>query len=218
MRARLTQRSTPKALHRASRPRISSTFIGTERHIAFGLPSNGCNVRLSPYFLRAMGKIKDSILVLGVGNTLLSDEGVGVRAIEALDERTETRALKLSLIDGGTIGLSLLVEMEDAGAMIVIDAGRIGAAPGTVRTFLGANMDDFLRNRGRNPHDISLDDLMDGLRLRDAIPERRALVVVEPESLAVGDILTPAVAAAVPAVVDSVIAIAADWRRSGPVS
>lgn len=184
----------------------------------FGPPSNGCNVRLSPYFLRAVGKIKDSILVLGVGNTLLSDEGVGVKAIEALDERTETVALGLSLIDGGTIGLSLLVEMEDAEALIVIDAGRIGAAPGTVRTFLGTDMDDFLRNRGRNPHDISLDDLMDGLRLRDALPQRRALVVVEPESLAVGDILTPAVAAAVPAVTDSVIAIAADWRRSGPVS
>jgi len=156
--------------------------------------------------------------VLGVGNTLLSDEGVGVRTVEALDERAETRALELSLIDGGTIGLSLLVEMEDAGALIVIDAGRIGAAPGAVKTFLGVEMDDFLRRRGRNPHDISLDDLMDGLRLRDAVPDRRALVVVEPESLAVGDVLTPAVAAALPAAVDAVLAVAADWRRSGPIS
>jgi len=161
-----------------------------------------------------MGKSKDTILVLGVGNTLLSDEGAGVRAVEALDGRPELGVLGLSLIDGGTIGLSLLVEMEDAGALIVVDAGRIGAAPGTVKTFLGAEMDEFLRHRGRNPHDISLDDLMDGLRLRDAVPDRRALVVVEPESITVGDILTPAVAAAVPAVVDAVLAIAADWRRS----
>lgn len=156
--------------------------------------------------------ILDTILVLGVGNTLLSDEAVGVRVTEALANHPERAALGLRLMDGGTMGLTLLVDMEDADALIVVDAASLGAAPGTVQVFTGADMDHFLRHRGRSPHDIGLDDLMDGLRLRHAVPERRALIGIQPAVLTVGEHLTPAVAAAVPLAAQAVVELARGWR------
>lgn len=151
------------------------------------------------------------ILVLGLGNTLLSDEAVGVRVVEAVRARPE--AAGLTCLDGGTMGLSLLIEMEDADALIIVDAARLEALPGTMRLFEGAEMDAFMRTRGINPHDIGLEDLMDALRLREALPAHRALVGIEPATLAVGDGLSPDVARAVPDAVAAVLGLIESWRK-----
>ena len=153
------------------------------------------------------------ILVLGLGNTLLTDEQVGVRVAEAVGRDPRAEALGIRTLDGGTMGLSLLVDMEEAGAMVVIDAAQLGAAPGSIKAFEGAEMDHFLRTRGRNPHDIGLDDMLDGLRLRDAVPTQRALVGIQPVHLGVGEAMTPAVAESVPAAVEMVFDLAARWGR-----
>ncbi len=152
-----------------------------------------------------------TILVLGLGNILLTDEQVGVRVAEAVGRHEHAATLGIRALDGGTMGLTLLVDMEDADAMIVIDAANLGGAPGDVAVFEGAEMDHFLRTRGRNPHDIGLDDMLDGLRLRGAVPERRALVGVQPEDMQVGEAMTPAVAAAVDEAVAAVMGLARRW-------
>ena len=161
--------------------------------------------------LRAMNTSKETILVLGLGNILLSDEAVGVRVVDALVDNPEAESLGLKLMDGGTMGMSLLVEMEDADALIIIDAAFLKESPGFLKVFEGQGMDDFLRHRGRSPHDIGLDDLMDGLRLREAVPERRALIAIQPEILTVGENLTKAVEAAVPEAAKTVIDLACRW-------
>lgn len=157
-----------------------------------------------------------TILVLGLGNTLLSDEAMGVRVVEALTALEGTgedpRARGLTCLDGGTMGLSLLIDMEDADALILVDAAQLGAEPGSLRVFEGREMDGFLKTRGINPHDIGLEDLMDALRLREAVPGHRALVAVQPQSLSVGDALTPKVAGALPGAVEAVLALADSWR------
>ncbi len=153
-----------------------------------------------------------TILVLGLGNTLLTDEAVGVRVAEYLTDRPECQTLGLNPMDGGTMGLTLLVAMEDADALIIIDAAFLGKEPGTVEVFEGEAMDEFLRNRGRSPHDIGLDDLMDGLRLRGAVPDHRALVGIQPDILTVGENLTEHVAASVPAAGTEVVRLASLWR------
>ena len=78
-------------------------------------------------------------LLLGIGNILLSDDGVGVHVIRALDSLRATGEIEpaVALRDGGTIGLELLSEFEDFGALIVIDAMEFGGAPGTVRVVPG---------------------------------------------------------------------------------
>ncbi|MDU8925767.1 hydrogenase maturation protease [Alisedimentitalea sp. MJ-SS2] len=153
-----------------------------------------------------------TILVLGLGNTLLTDEAVGVRVLEHLGTFPEDQTRNLRMLDGGTMGLTLLVEMEDADAMVIIDSAYLEAAPGTVEVFEGAEMDHFLRTRSRNAHDIGLDDLMDALRLREAVPEKRALIGVQPQDLSVGEALTEAVAAAVPEAAEAVTTLAERWK------
>jgi len=158
---------------------------------------------------------KPTILVLGLGNTLLTDEQVGVRVAEAVGCDPRAGPLGIRALDGGTMGLSLLVDMEDAGAMVVIDAAWLKKHAGAVETFEGTAMDHFLRTRGRNPHDIGLDDMLDGLRLRGRVPENRALVGVQPAHLGVGEAMTEAVAAAVPGAVEAVFALVEGWSKAG---
>lgn len=166
--------------------------------------------------LASMSADNRQILVLGLGNTLLTDEQVGVRVAERVGADPRAGALGIRALDGGTIGLTLLVEMEDAGAMVVIDAAELGGPPGRIETFEGPQMDRFLRTRGRNPHDIGLDDMLDGLRLREAVPENRALVAIQPARLGIGEAMTAPVAAAVPVAAERVLALVALWRGGGP--
>jgi len=156
---------------------------------------------------------EDTILVLGLGNTLLTDEAVGVRVVEYIEGLSEAKDLGLKLMDGGTMGLTLLVDMEDADAIIVIDAAILDQEPGAVQVFEGLDMDHFLRHRGRSPHDIGLDDIMDGLRLREAVPEHRAIIGIQPEILTVGENLTADVQKAVPRAAKVVLEIVTRWKE-----
>jgi hydrogenase maturation protease len=136
------------------------------------------------------------ILVLGIGNTLLADDGVGVRVVESL--RGDPDLAQSRLIDGGvTSFFSLLSDLEDAQAMLVVDAADLEAVAGTVSVFESGEMDRFIRRtRGRSVHEIGLADLMDMARLHGCLPPQRALVCVQPERIDWGDALSPAVEAA----------------------
>jgi len=155
---------------------------------------------------------EETILILGLGNILLTDEGVGVHVVEHLRANPHNNPSILKLMDGGTMGLTLLIDMEDADAMIVVDAALLDKEPGAVQIFEGPDMDHFLRHRGRSPHDIGLDDIMDGLRLREAVPERRALVGIQPAVLTVGEDLTPDVKAAIPQAAEAIQALLSSWN------
>jgi len=185
--------------------------MGTERHIASRAPALIVNLGQLCIF-GPMIASDAPILVLGLGNTLLKDEAVGVRVAEYLAALPAAETLGLRCLDGGTMGLTLLVEMEDAAALIVVDAAHLAAEPGMVQMFEGKEMDHFLRTRSRNAHDIGLDDLMDALRLRQAVPELRALMGIQPENMRVGEKLTGKVADAVPKAAEMVLGLARRWR------
>ncbi|MEJ1963613.1 MAG: HyaD/HybD family hydrogenase maturation endopeptidase [Gammaproteobacteria bacterium] len=133
-------------------------------------------------------------LVLGIGNTLLADDGVGVRIVESL--RADPDMAQHTLIDGGTVSFGLLTHLEDARAMLVIDAANLEAAPGTVRVYELDAMDRFIRrSRGRSVHEVGLADVMDMARLHGCLPPQRALVCIQPERIDWGEALSPAVEA-----------------------
>jgi Ni,Fe-hydrogenase maturation factor len=73
----------------------------------------------------------DRILVLGIGNTLLSDEGVGIHLLNRLRERRLARLYGVRWLDGGTLSFTLAPEIEDCDALLVLDAARLDAEPGT---------------------------------------------------------------------------------------
>jgi len=153
-----------------------------------------------------------STLILGIGNTLLQDEGVGVYVMEYLRSRHGQRA-GLRFLDGGTLSFTLAGDIAQADALIVSDAARLGAPPGTVRTFQGREMDRYLRGARNSVHEVGLADLFDMARLSDSLPPQRALVGIEPAALDWGDRPSAVVAAAIPRAAANVLEILRDWGR-----
>ncbi len=138
------------------------------------------------------------ILVLGIGNTLLADEGVGIVAMQALESQFGA-CEDMEFIDGGTLSFTLAVPISECDALLVIDAAELGAAPGTVRSFKGEAMDHFLgENRKSSVHEVGLLDLRAISLLTGYWPQNRALIGIQPAFVGWGEALTPAVAAALP--------------------
>jgi len=150
-------------------------------------------------------------LVLGVGNTLLTDEGAGVHVVELL-AREHPDLPGVTYLDGGTLSFTLAGPIEDADVLVVVDAAELGAAPGTVRVFEGEEMDRLLGRAKLSVHEVSLVDLMDIARLTGHLPERRALVGIQPAELGWGDQPSPSVAAAIPQAAAAVVALVRGWQ------
>jgi hydrogenase maturation protease len=120
-------------------------------------------------------------------------------------------------LDGGTLSFTLSTPISDCPRLIVIDAAVMGDAPGAVRVFENDAMDRQLARHANSVHEVSLGELMDIARLTDTLPERRALIGVEPAVVDWGDTLTPAVEAALPQVLEQVRALLARWNdEDGP--
>jgi hydrogenase maturation protease len=134
------------------------------------------------------------VLVLGIGNTLLSDEGAGVHAVRQLQAAAASQS-GIEYMDGGTLSFTLAGPIEDSDAVVIIDAAELGTEAGAVRVFEGAAMDDFLgAERKRSVHEVGLRDLMAVAALAGRLPERRALIGIQPAELGWGDAPSPRVA------------------------
>jgi hydrogenase maturation protease len=143
-------------------------------------------------------------VVLGIGNTILSDEAAGVRTVEALEQAYQMPNNVL-VIDGGTSGMEMIEDLSDLDFLLVIDVVLTGAAPGTLVKIAGAEIPVFFRDK-LSPHQIGLPDVLASLELLDAIPKEIVVLGVEPISLALGMDMTPTVAATIPELVDRAVA------------
>jgi hydrogenase maturation protease len=149
-------------------------------------------------------------LVLGIGNTLLSDEGAGIHVINYLQEHYPAPD-DVTYLDGGTLSFTLATSIEDADNLIVVDAAQLKAPPGTVRTFEGEQMDSFLGAARRSVHEVGLIDLMSITRLAGELPERRALIGIQPQKLDWGESPTAPVEAVIPKVAELVMELIQKW-------
>jgi hydrogenase maturation protease len=139
-----------------------------------------------------------SILVLGLGNILLSDEGVGVRIVEALD--------------GGTSGMDLLDMVADRDCLIVADAVNADGPAGRLIRLENENIRMLFETRF-SPHQLGLSDMLAALCLIDKAPRRVVIIGVVPQNLSLGLELSPAAAdgrdAAVTMIVDELTRLGA---------
>jgi hydrogenase maturation protease len=150
-------------------------------------------------------------LILGVGNTLLRDDGAGVHVATQLKAAgVESDAVRV--LDAGTLGFALLPEVQDCTALIIVDAARDGLVPGTVTVREGAAMDAFVCRRGRSVHDVGVADLLAMARLSGHLPGRRALIGIEPAAVEWGVACTAAVADALPVAAARVRELLAQWH------
>jgi hydrogenase maturation protease len=136
-------------------------------------------------------------LVLGIGNTLLGDEGVGVAVIDHLHAKGGIPA-GVDLLDGGTGSMVLLEPMREARRMILVDATADGSPPGTVQRLVPRFFTDFPPSL--TAHDIGLRDLLDTFYLLGETPEvvLYAISIRFPQEIHFG--LSAEVAVAVPVV------------------
>lgn len=142
--------------------------------------------------------VRAGILVLGLGNILLSDEGVGVRAVEALVEQGPLPR-GVEVLDGGTSGMDLLDQIAGRAHLIVVDAVKTGRPPATVVRLAGKDVPAFFRARV-SPHQMGLSDVLATLWLMDAAPAHVTVIGVEPVCLDLSLELSPPVAARLPQV------------------
>lgn len=151
-----------------------------------------------------------SILVLGVGNILLRDEGVGVRAVEALLAR-HVLPEGVEAIDGGTAGIDLLDLIAGRDHVILVDAVRGGRAPGGLVRLAGDEIPALSRAR-LSPHQLGLPEVLATLRLLGEAPGGLTLLGMEPADLDGGLDLSPEIAARLG---DLVAMIVAELARLG---
>jgi hydrogenase maturation protease len=157
-----------------------------------------------------VGLVPSSVLVLGIGNVLLSDDGAGVKLVERLC--CELGADAATFVDGGTLSFSLLSYIESTDSMLVIDAAEFEGVPGAVSLFEGVAMDRFLASvRRRTVHEVGLIDLLDMARLRGCLPSRRALLCIQPSCIEWSETLSAPVAQALPAACRQAQALLQRW-------
>ncbi|HET9576563.1 MAG TPA: HyaD/HybD family hydrogenase maturation endopeptidase [Usitatibacter sp.] len=142
-------------------------------------------------------------VVLGVGNLLMTDEGVGPHTIGAL-ERGYDIAPEATLIDGGCSAMELLDDMAAADLLLIVDAVAGGRAPGSIVRLEGEDVPRFFTTK-LSPHQVGLCDVLATLAITDESPKETIIIGVEPAKLAMGMELSPIVAAAVPRVMDQVV-------------
>jgi hydrogenase maturation protease len=147
-------------------------------------------------------------IVLGLGNTLHSDDGVGPQAIERL--RNDTRLPEdVALIEGGTLGLELLTYIWGCSYLLVLDAVDVGQPPGTLVRMSSQELQTLPGNG--SVHQLGVADLLVALRVLAHRTPEVVLLGVQPASTEWGTELSPAVAAVLPALADA--AVAEVWRR-----
>ncbi len=122
-----------------------------------------------------------NLLVLGIGNILLSDEGAGVRAVQYLMEHYRIPP-QLTLVDGGTMGLEILPYLEGKSHLFIVDAVASGQGAGHVSQKTLHDAGVFFRNK-ISPHQLGISEVLSAATLTDCLPATIVLFGIEPKTL-----------------------------------
>jgi hydrogenase maturation protease len=135
--------------------------------------------------------MRNSIALIGLGNILLKDEGVGVHAVEAL-KRNYDFPEEVRLIDGGTLGLDLLPLIEGAEKILFVDAMELKKEPGAIAVIEDQEIPSLLEPK-LSLHHVGLSDLLFASRFMGNQPAKMALIGIQPETMEIGLDLSPAI-------------------------
>ncbi len=148
-------------------------------------------------------------MVIGLGDVVLSDDGLGVHAVRRLRMRAGI-ADTVEVIEGGTAG-SLLRHLARARRAIIVDAINAGLPPGALVRLEGKDWANAVSIR-MTPHEVALEDLLGAAELTGAWPEELVLLGAQPGSIALGSQPSPAVAARLDALVAAIEAELHAWN------
>ena len=156
-------------------------------------------------------KMNKKVVVLGLGNTLQTDEGIGVHVVNYL--KKHNHLTNAEFIDGGTMSFNLVEPIAQADQLIVVDTAELNSLPGSVKVFEGIEMDAFIANgRKSSAHEVGLKDALSIALLEGRLPGHRALVGIQPLKFGWGNQPTQAVADAIPKACRKVFEISQNWK------
>ncbi|HEX9023472.1 MAG TPA: HyaD/HybD family hydrogenase maturation endopeptidase [Geobacteraceae bacterium] len=155
------------------------------------------------------GKTAPTVLVLGIGNLIMSDDGVGVVVVQRL-QREYRLPPEVDVMDGGTLGLDILPRLEGIERLIVVDAVETGGSAGTCVRLTGDEIPLALETK-ISPHQTGLKDLLTVAGLMGHAPREMVLVGVQPGSIEMGTDLTTEVAAQVDAMLAAIVHELRQW-------
>lgn len=138
-------------------------------------------------------------MVLGIGNILLSDEGLGVRLMEELKKRKRLPP-QVDLLDGGTLGFALLSHLEGVKRLIVLDAVRGGKEAGACYEFSGSEVDAYFQAK-LSLHQLGIKEVFAALEVMDKAIDEIIILGIEPLTLEVGLELSEPVRKSLPRIV-----------------
>ena len=157
----------------------------------------------------------DRCIVLGLGNTLNRDEGLGVHALHRLEEQLgEVQGVEL--LDGGVLGLNLLMLVEECRWLLVLDAVNAGKEPGTLVELTKEQIPLFAGVR-MSEHQITFQEVLGLASIRGRLPEYLHLIGIQPADLSIGVDLISTVAAALPEVVTRAHLVLGNWGMVEPL-
>jgi hydrogenase maturation protease len=144
------------------------------------------------------------VVVLGVGNLVMGDEGLGVRCVQRL-EAEHALPDDVAIVDGGTSTHELLEDLENLDLLVIVDAVATGGPPGSLVRLEGDAVPSTLSNT-MSPHQHGIHDLLGTLRLLGREPGRVVVHGVVPVRMKLGFDLSPEIAAAMPELCARVVA------------
>ncbi len=150
-----------------------------------------------------------TVLVLGIGNLVMGDDGVGVLVAQRLQQRYRF-ADNVEIMDGGTLGLDLLPKLENITNLIMIDAVETGQKAGTCVRLCGQELPIALETKV-SPHQMGLKDLLAVSELMGHSPNEMVLIGLQPGSIEMEIGLTSEVEAQFETLVSNVLSELANW-------
>ena len=155
--------------------------------------------------------LSSDTVVIGVGNTILSDEGVGVHAARLLQNDPRVPA-GVTILDGGTVGLELIPYASSASSVLLLDAMNSGKPPGTLARMTGKDL--LGTTAGWSVHQLGVADLIAALFLVSIYPQDIVVLGVQPANTDWGTTLSSEVEAALVPLVDAALAQLNLWKES----
>ncbi|CAM3205854.1 Ni/Fe-hydrogenase, b-type cytochrome subunit [Sporolactobacillus spathodeae] len=159
---------------------------------------------------RATVSQPEKVTVLGIGNTLYSDDGLGLEALPEL-QKALADFENIEIVDGSTEGMQLLGPVEATNRLIVVDAINADTEPGTVIELTKEEIPSF-NGIKMSVHQIGFQEVISAAQLRDRLPEKMVMIGLQPASLELNTELTDKIHQSLPELVQRVRHQIENWR------
>jgi hydrogenase maturation protease len=152
------------------------------------------------------------VIVLGIGNLLNRDEGVGIHAIRQLQNELGESMDDVEFVDGGTLGLNLLPLVESATHLLLLDCVDAGEPAGTL-VELAKEQIPLYTGLKMSQHQTTFQEVMGLASIRGRLPDHLHLIGVQPADLEIGTDLSQSVLSKLPMMIDRAKRVLAEWLQ-----